>query len=97
MATPPFGVARSRRRAGREPESTDRRLPQRRRRYNLVKFSASPANAVRDEYIVECSVPEAGNDAALIAVFNSEIAAKEFAKFMNFLAELHKQCDSCSG
>lgn len=50
----------------------------------MVRFrvSASPAQ-VRDEHLVEAVVPACGNDAALIAVFNSKCAAEKFTGMMN--------------
>lgn len=53
----------------------------------MVRFRTAPAPA-RGEYLVEAFVPSEGNDAALIAVFNSEAAADKFAEFMNDLALL---------
>lgn len=57
----------------------------------MIRFSAMPANSVRDEFIVEASVSQAGNDSALIAVFNSETAAQELTDFLNFLAQLYEK------
>lgn len=41
---------------------------------------------VPKEWAVWATVPSAGNDAALIAVFESEVGARELARLMNSLS-----------
>lgn len=48
----------------------------------MIRFRVAEAQA-RGEYLVEAVVPSCGNDAALIAVFNSECAASKFAEWAN--------------
>ena len=50
----------------------------------MVQFRVAEAPA-RGEFLVEAVVPACGNDAALIAVFNSECAAFQFAAFLQGL------------
>ena len=52
----------------------------------MVRFRIAEAPA-RGEFLVEAFVPSEGNDAALIAVFNSEGAASKFASFMNDVSD----------
>lgn len=50
---------------------------------------------IRDEYVVTAVDPLAGNDSALLAVFNNQASADRLAERLNFLEALFNQCQ-CS-
>ena len=63
----------------------------------MIRFRVAEAPA-RGEYLVEAYAPACGNDAALIAVFNSQCAADAFAEWANSIrAPERAYCPHCGG
>ncbi len=48
-----------------------------------------PTTAPAQEYAVYAIEPKAGNDAGLVSVFNSRLAAQSLADLLNHVALLH--------
>jgi hypothetical protein len=57
--------------------------------FEVSRDPTTPPDAPGGGYVVSARVPSAGNDSALIAVFDSKLAADALAELLNFVAGLH--------